>query len=63
MANALIQNYVGLALVAIMGIGVTYRIIQDVVSSANLSGTDATLANILGTLVIVGVLVAIVSTY
>jgi len=63
MANALIQNYVGLALVAIMGIGVTYRIIQDVVNSANLSGTDATLANILGTLVIVGVLVAIVSTY
>lgn len=63
MANALINNYVGVAIAVILGLGVTYTIIKSVVANANLTGIDATVAGFLGTFVIVSLLLAILSTY
>jgi|GEM_PF-2625921 len=63
MANALVQNYVGIAVAVILGLGVTYTIIKDVVANANLSGIDATVAGFLGTFVIVGLLLTILSIF
>jgi len=63
MANTIVQNYVGLAIAVILGLGVTYQIITDVVNQANLSGIDATVAGFLGTFVIVGLLMTVLSLF
>jgi len=59
MANPLVSNYVGIAVAVIIGLGVTYAIVTNTVSSANLSGTDAVVAGFLGTFVIISILLLI----
>ena len=63
MANPLVNNYVGIAVAVILGLGVTYSIITSTVSQANLTGIDATVAGFLGTFVIVGLLLTILSIF
>jgi len=59
MANPLVSNYVGIAIAVILGLGVTYAIVNSTVTSLNLSGTDAVIAGFLGTFVIISVLLLI----
>lgn len=53
-------NFVYMAIAVILGIGLAVPITSSVVSNANLSGIDATIAGFLTTLIIVGVLMGIV---
>lgn len=63
MANQLVNNFVGVAVAVIMGLGVTVSIIQSVTSSANLTGINLTVANYLPTFIIVGLLMIIVNLF
>lgn len=55
-----VSNFVFMAVAVILGIGLAVPITTSVVSTANLSGIDATIAGFLSTLIIVGVLMGIV---
>ena len=63
MANQLVNNFVGVAVAVIMGLGVTVSIIQSVTASANLTGINATVADYLPTFIIVGLLMIIVNLF
>jgi len=56
---AMAGAYVAIMVAVIIGIGVVVPIAQSTVSSANLTGTDATLAGFISTLVIVAIIVGI----
>lgn len=55
-----VANFVYMAVAVILGIGLAVPITSAVVTTANLSGIDATIAGFLSTLIIVGVLMGIV---
>ena len=55
-----VSNFVFMAVAVILGIGLAVPITTSVVSTANLTGIDATIAGFLSTLIIVGVLMGIV---
>ena len=61
--NALVYNYVGVAVAVILGLGVTYTIVKDVIAQANLTGIDATVGSFIGTFVIVGLLLTVLSIF
>lgn len=58
-----VQLVIAVIVGIIMLIAVAVPITQDVVTDANLTGTDATIANILVTLIIVGGIVLVTRLY
>lgn len=61
MANALVSNFVGIAVAVILGLGVSYQIVKEVVKQANLSGIDGLIAGFLGTFIIIALLFVVLS--
>jgi VIT1/CCC1 family predicted Fe2+/Mn2+ transporter len=57
----LVGLILGVTVAAIVGVGVAVPIINDVVSSANLTGTDALIAGFISTFLILLLLVAVAS--
>ena len=58
---SLVKGLIGIMVAVIIGIGVTVPVSSGVISSANLTGTDATLTGFIPTLVITVIIVGIVS--
>jgi len=58
---SLTQGLIGVMIAVIIGIGVSVPVSLGVINSANLTGTDATLAGFITTLIITAVIVGIVS--
>lgn len=61
MANALVSNFVGIAVAVILGLGVSYQIIRAVIQDSNLTGIDGLIAGFLGTFVIIALLFVVLS--
>lgn len=61
MANALVSNFVGIAVAVILGLGVSYQIVKSVVEEANLTGIDKLIAGFLGTFIVIALLFVILS--
>ena len=53
------EGFINVMVATILGIGVAVPVASQVVTAANLSGTDATLAGFITTLIIVALLVGI----
>lgn len=58
-----IEGVIGVVVAVIMILAVGVPITKNVITSANLSGTDLTVATILPTLMIVALIVVVVSLY
>lgn len=56
----LINGLIGLLVVAIVGVAVTFPVVQDVVNNSTASGTDALILGVLPTLVLVVLVLAFV---
>ena len=56
---AIASGFINVMVAVILGVGVAVPVAQSVIASANLSGTDATLAGFITTLIIVALLVGI----
>ena len=53
------SGFINVMVAVILGIGVAVPVSQQVITAANLSGTNAVLANFISTLIIVALLVGI----
>ena len=58
---SLVQGLIGTMVAVIIGIGVAVPVTSSIVTSANLTGTDATLVGFITTLIITVIIVGIVS--
>ena len=61
MAAAFVSAIVGVLVALITMIGILYPTITTTVSDQNLTGTDATIGDFLGTLVLLGAVVVLVN--
>jgi len=61
MAGNFVTGLIGVMVAVIIGIGVAVPVSSGVVTSANLTGTDATLAGFITTLIVTVIIVAIIS--
>lgn len=58
---SMVRGLIGVMVAVIVGIGVSVPVASSVITSANLTGTDAVLAGFITTLIIVAIIVGIVS--
>jgi len=60
---SLVKGMIGVMVAVIVGIGVAVPVSSGVITAANLTGTDATLAAFITTLLITAIIIGIVSLY
>ena len=56
-----VQGLIGVMIAVIIGIGVAVPVTKSVIDGGNLTGTDATLAGFITTLIVTSIIVGIVS--
>ena len=57
------QNFIGLMVIIIIAVAVVIPVVQDIVDEANLSGTTATIVELMPLLIAVALILIIVSFY
>jgi len=57
------QNFIGLMVIIIIAVAVVIPVVQDIVDDANLSGTTATIVELMPLLIAVALILIIVSFY